>query len=672
MDENEKRITMKCQNSLISLAYIETSKNPLQVFCNFILYLLLKAPNQTLRSDEIKEQLQFDFGISMPHQIISNCTRILERKQEAVRLPRAAGYKIGNTSFDIDSFENTRQRFAEHENKLLNSLVEFVSSQYKQKWNEEEAKKYLSNSLDREGYGTQLFLKKKLELEQHYISPSFYIGRYVDFIQRQTDSVEKTYLEEIIYGMMVLQGIRQTGDYQQNRQQKFKGTVFYLDTKLVLRALGFSWKAQVEPVRETVRLLREKYDAEMGIFQETRTEVQNALSIAGRAFQKHRLIADGELKLYCELNPSEARRLEDYADSLDALLERELGIKAVIAIDKDETKVKRYNIETTEIADYIEAECGWRRGAIDYDVKIIEQINIIREGDYSQAYGGKKKLPVFVTSNSKLAYTFREYISSKEDEIQQWNPHNLPVISDNMLLYRIWLPFATEFAQLPSLALSRFAYAAQSEGVVFYEKLRNTAAELEQTRNIDLVNTTEAARRKIEDILLRESGGDLDSVTDEVVAASLDEYIRMEKLNLLQENSDLLKHSDMRDKQVIKLLGDSYTNKIGVIDRALLFLAKWFWIIVAALLYGLFDWLGKNPYLRGAVLFSVVMQVIQYWLDKQSDDHNFRFFLYPIALKFVRKRYIQKVTMELESKGYQRDTEAVVQYCIQNTRIFQR
>lgn len=663
---------MNCQNSLVSLAYIETSKNPLQVFCNFILYLLLKAPNQTLRADEIKDQLQSDFGISMPHQIISNCTRILERKQEVIRLPRAAGYKIGDTSFDLDSFENTRQRFAEHENKLLNSLVEFVSPQYKQKWSEEEAKKYLSNFLDTEGYGTQLFLKKKLELEQHYISPSFYIGRYVDSIQRQTDSVEKTYLEEIIYGMMVLQGIRQTGDYQQNRQQKFKGTVFYLDTKLVLRALGFSWKAQVDSVRETVRLLREKYDAEIGIFQETRTEVQNALSIAGRAFQKRHLIADGELKLYCELNPSEAKRLEDYADSLDALLERELGIKSVTSIDKDDPRIKKYNIETTEIADYIEAECGWRRGAIDYDVKIIEQINIIREGDYSQAYGGKKKLPVFVTSNSKLAYTLREYISSKEYEIQQWNLHNLPVISDNMLLYRIWLPFATEFAQLPSLTLSRFAYAAQSEGIVFYEKLRNTAAELEQTRNIDLINTTEVARRKIEDILLRESGGDLDSVTDEVVAASLDEYIQMEKLDLLQENSDLLKHSDMRDKQVVELLGDKYTNKIGVVDRALLFLAKWFWIIIAALLYGLFDWVGKNPYLKGVALLPVAIQAIQYWLDKQSDDHNFRFFLYPIALEFVKKRYIQKITMELESKGYPQDTEAVVQYCIQNTKIFQR
>ena len=60
----------------------------------------------------------------------------------------------------------------------------------------------------------------------------------------------------------------------------------------------------------------------------------------------------------------------------------------------------------------------------------------------------------------KLAYTFREYISSNEDEFSSGNTHNLPVISDNMLLYRIWLPFATEFTQLPSLTLSRFAYAA--------------------------------------------------------------------------------------------------------------------------------------------------------------------------------------------------------------------
>ena len=49
-----------------------------------------------------------------------------------------------------------------------------------------------------------------------------------------------------------------------------------------------------------------------------------------------------------------------------------------------------------------------------------------------------------------------------------------------------------------------------------------------------------------------------------------------------------------------------------------------------------FDWVGKNPYLKGVALLPVAIQAIQYWLDKQSDDHNFRFFLYPIALEFVK------------------------------------
>ena len=37
---------MKNQNSLISLAYIKVSENPLRVFCNYILYSLIKEPGK--------------------------------------------------------------------------------------------------------------------------------------------------------------------------------------------------------------------------------------------------------------------------------------------------------------------------------------------------------------------------------------------------------------------------------------------------------------------------------------------------------------------------------------------------------------------------------------------------------------------------------------------------
>lgn len=243
---NRVIIDMNNRNALISLAYIETSDNPLQVFCNFILYLLLKAPEQTLRADILKDCLQDEFGISMPQQIINNCVRLMEKRGEVAKLPHGAGYKIEKTSFDIDKFEKTRLELHEHEEKLLQSLIEYVGVHYKKIWSNAEAKEYLSTFLDKEGYGAELFLKKKLELDQSHASSSLYIGRYISYLQRQDDSIESTYLNEVVYGMMVLQGIRQTGDYQQNYEQKFRGTVFYFDTKLVLRALGFSWKAQVD------------------------------------------------------------------------------------------------------------------------------------------------------------------------------------------------------------------------------------------------------------------------------------------------------------------------------------------------------------------------------------------------------------------------------------------
>ena len=189
--------------------------------------------------------------------------------------------------------------------RLLRDYLKKVPQKvdHKKTWSKAEAQDYLSTFLDKEGYGAELFLKKKLELDQNRVSSSLYIGRYISHLQQQDDSIESAYLNEVVYGMMVLQGIRQTGDYQQNCGQKFRGTVFYFDTKLVLRALGFSWKAQVDSVREMVRLLREKYDAEVGIFQQTLLEVRNALATAGYAINHDKDIRDIELKLYaCHKN----------------------------------------------------------------------------------------------------------------------------------------------------------------------------------------------------------------------------------------------------------------------------------------------------------------------------------------------------------------------------------
>ena len=660
---------MKNQNSLISFAYIKVSDNPLSVFCHYILYILIKTPKRELRADELKEKLFEEFGISMPPQLINNCIKILEKKGEVERLSHGSGYRIIDTRFDVNAFEDTRMRLHEHEEKLLQSLIDFVHERYKKTWTKDEARTYLSHFMDKEGYGAQLFLQKTLSIEGGKVSPSLYIGRYIDHIQSQSVSLEKEYLEEVVNGMMVLQGIRQTEDYQQNKDQKFKGTVFFLDTKLVLRVLGFSWKAQVDSARDMVRLLREKYGAKIGIFPQTLQEVESALSFAGAAIQKGKVIRDLELKLYSELYPEEASMMLDYASNVRGLLKRYLGVDEPTDTDWNADNVRKHNIAVETIADYIEDKCGWKRGSINYDVQIINQINILRKSDYSVQYGGRNKLPVFVTSNTKLAYTFRDYINENEENGRGWNPHALPVISDNMLLYRIWLPFATEFSNLPALTLSRFAYAAQSEGVVFFEKFRKMAATLDQIKDVDLVSTTEAARRKLEDILIRETDGALELMTNEIAAYSFEECVRMDHLVLVEENENLSRSKTTRDSQVIELLAQKYIDKLGW-DRVWLCAAKVWWVIAFAVLFAVTSKLGDSVWLKGLSVAPIVIEWGSFLVDKFVDDHDLRFSLYRRVLLAVKERYILKIRNSLENTEYEPDTNAVVDYCIAHTKVF--
>ena len=471
--------------------------------------------------------------------------------------------------------------------------------------------------------------------------------------------------------MMVLQGISQTGDYQQNKNQKFKGTVFYFDTKLILRALGFSWKAQVDSVREMVRLLRDKYEAKIGIFPQTLIEVENALSTAGSSFQKGRPIRDLELKLYSELYPTDAAMLSDFSLIVPELLKRELGIDEPAKINWDKPETRKFNIDVKVIADYIEDQCGWKRGAIDNDVEVINQINILRKADYTRQYGGKNKLPVFVTSNSKLAYTFRDYIIENEENGKGWSSHALPVISDNMLLYRVWLPFATEYGNLPALTLSRFAYSAQSEGVVFYEKFRSMASTLDKTKNVDLINVTEATRRKVEDILMMATDGDPEQMTEEVVATSFDEYVRLEKLHLTEENTKLSEQKENRDSQVIKLLAQKYINKLGP-KRLLLPLSKLWWLFAFAALFAATSAISDSVYLRSISIIPLVVQIVQLAVDKFIDDQGWRFSLYNKAIAYVKREYIKKIERGLAKDGYEADIEAVVAYCLSHTKVFNK
>lgn len=63
---------MANDNTLLALAYIRESENPLAVFCNLILYCLSKSTNQELRHDELKNKMIETFGLTIPNHVINS------------------------------------------------------------------------------------------------------------------------------------------------------------------------------------------------------------------------------------------------------------------------------------------------------------------------------------------------------------------------------------------------------------------------------------------------------------------------------------------------------------------------------------------------------------------------------------------------------------------------
>lgn len=680
-------IDMNNPNTLVALAYIKTNDNPLHVFCNYILYLLINALNQTLRADELQNQLKENFGLDMPYNLIKSCTNILKRKNEIKILERGAGYSIEETKFDACEFNHTMNRLRNQELQVLVSIKDFVQSKYNIEWNIEETKKFLSHFLDCDENAARLFLNKETNVDNRKVSPSWYIGRYVTYVRSLNDSPEKAFLEEIINGMMIYQGVYQTNNYQQDKDRKYKGTVFYLDTKIFLRAMGFSWQEHVLAAQELIKLIKDECGGIIGIFRQTLNEIQNALYNAGRQLKNKQRIDDIEIKVFSELNPSEATLLTEYSEAALRLLERDYDVKLFEENIDWNSKINHYNtINLSEIVDYIQQEHeNWKAAAIQYDVEIINIINILRKGNYDIDYGGKNKLPIFVTSNTELVRTFKEFVkndSANNESCYNWKPSHMPIISDNMLLSRLWLPRAKKYADIPALTLAQYAYAAQMPNSQYFVKLREVAELYKNNNNIDLLNIDEERKVQLEDIFVKQSKGSLDNLTEELVAASAEEFAKIQNISFINEISELKttvtdKEEIIKNKdfQINKLNAEKFVNKIGL-GRFLILAAKGWWIIATIITSGIL--LGIDIGLSDitiptylTVIIPAVVELFLTLIDKFSDKKDLQNFLVKKAVAHVWKKYAKSIKVSLSQKS-DIDIDWIINYCLENTTLFNK
>lgn len=407
--------------------------------------------------------------------------------------------------------------------------------------------------------------------------------------------------------------------------------------------------------------------------------MRNALYNASAAYSRKDFIYDSEIRAYTVLNKEGASLLYEFAEAAEQFICDKLMFEKVENIDWDVQQTRKSTIDMAGLTLFMkELHPEWKIGSVDNDISVINKINILRKGDYSERFGGYKKLPIFVTTNSELVYSIREYAKKQVNDGRgaMWNLHALPVVSDNMVLFRLWAPVAQKCSNLPAITLSGYAYSAQNADERFFIELRRKSISYRSARGVDIINVSDSIRKKLEDIIITNTMGQVENISNQVMAASVEELIKLENEDLHIENrklkyAEIEKSCRLEDKsrRVIELCASRYSNQLGLM-RPLIWVAKYWWIIAAFILLilsMLFDttlgWL--------AFALPVFAQMVLFCLGKYLSNESIEYWLLKPVIRLVIKKLSRRVK-EGVSDSELDCVDDIISEVINNTRILKK
>lgn len=529
-------------NVNIALAYINEVENPLRVFCNLFIYVLSKKDLQTLRIDEIKEALLQEFGFKVPNHIIKACARILKNSGEIKILDNGAGYKFLTSSFDVDKFNEDLSERKIREENLIHDIKEYLEN-VGIKLNIDEVRDCFVDFLVESNYAYSLFEKGSLssvKSDENKISTAWYISQYIKKVEKDKSS-QFDYILDIVQGLMIYVGLCQFPDYNRDKNEKFKDTRFFLDTKLMLRYLGYSWPELVQETRELVDLIRNEYKGKICIFHHTYIEIYSALSneVHALAYGEEE---NYELECFRKLHTYKKEKFELDILKLEAKITDVEKIEISEDVDVKTEKNQIYNLNCQKLNDYIkESYPKWKPNTVYNDVNSINQINIMRKGNYDVKFGGKRKLPIFVTTNYPLITCCKRFLRDEyKKEGRDFNYENLPIIADSALMYRLWLPKASKITDnMPALSLARVVHTAQQENEIFYQKFKSAIKDFAEYKDITLDDLSEIYSNKLFEITAKNAKGNYENFTEEILAQSLEEFITIQNSQKDKELKEL-------------------------------------------------------------------------------------------------------------------------------------
>jgi hypothetical protein len=274
-------------SAIASLALLkvfwDSHKDYVDNFVPFVCECLRLAPQDEVSLPALQKSLKDNFGLEMPQGAIKTVVR-KAKKYGLVEIQHGI-FRRTTQCLESDEFSVARSDALRKGAALVQKLVDYATSHFAVDWNpgQGEAALYAYLREGSSGVLQSVLSGAKLPVvQQSATQADFMVNSFIlDLLERDPGGFE--FLEAIVRGSILANVLLYPN--LDSVGENFDRVEFYLDTRLLLRALGFSGPDLQAPCVELLKLLYEE-NAALYCFSSTFDELHRVLDFAARNLRR--------------------------------------------------------------------------------------------------------------------------------------------------------------------------------------------------------------------------------------------------------------------------------------------------------------------------------------------------------------------------------------------------
>lgn len=553
---SEMRWERMNNNVLISTAMLSSfwekrQKDTLDLLIPFFEY----AINKTTRVDgkinisKISDVLKTDFGYaSMPNLVIN---KILKRlSPDSLKKEKQDFYLLKSFDDDVNKFQKSKTEFKERMHRVGEALSSYLNQNVKKEnFNEEQALSVLLNFFTEKGI---CIVSKTEDLNFYSMKNNVVNYNIAQFILKEyeEDSTIFSYLKEMVKGFFVSTAIFMQPDSDVVQKAKFKNFKCYLDTTIIIHALGLQREEEKKNAQDLIDMIVSA-GGEVCCFSHTVEEIRGIIK-AYRTSCKYGAAPGREtLQHWDEVNYT-INDVDRYLVRLENLI-KNIRITIVEGYRLEDNP----SSEASSLEEQIESKIPYTNvSALKADVRSIMSIVNMRNGHNSREIEKCKHL--FITSNINLSKAISDFYNDE-------NRYVCPCMNDMDFSAIVWLKNYSVKKDYPIAKLVENAFSSTDMPPNLLLTFLETIKKMESEGDLTL---EEAAILRGDYYLkretMREINGDENAFNSEIILSAKeklkDMYAEEERKKTLEIQA---KYEAQKDKQNMV-----YNNAIKEINYA--------------------------------------------------------------------------------------------------------